>query len=332
MFSKILLRVGMAALLLNVASCSAQESETPKAADVEAKQVKPTVETEKAEAEKVQSAAPKAVEQKQVAVDPCEFIVSVDGVKLTLEKIGWIEPRAARPDMAARFAEHWMDTQLLYEEALRRGLGNDEKLKFVLDWQNKKAYVDELIKQIRSDVKVTDEEITDYYEKNKESDPALTEPLRLTFSQVSCRTLKEAQEIRRRIDKGENINALAEQYSVDRDARRGGKVMNTTSPTIARRFSKELLNALLYASVGDIVGPIQVRRGFYAVARFEGKEESSIMPLEMAKHSIRMNLQSRAQMRVVDELLAPLKEKAKDRIIKSTLLLEHEENQRQIKR
>ena len=315
MFGKTLFRVGaIVILLLNVALCSAQVSESPKAATVEAKQVQP--------------AEAKVVEKKPSVTDPCDFIVSFDGEKLTLEKIAWLSPQAAGPDMAARFAEHWMGTQLLYEEALRRGMGDDEKLKFVLDWQNKKAYVDELVKQIRSDVKVTDKEIADYYEKNKESDSALTEPLGLTFSQVSCRTLKEAQGIRQRVDKGENINALAEQYSVDRDARRGGKVMNTTPPTIERRFSKELLNALLYASVGDIVGPIQVRRGFYAVARFEGRRESKIMPFETAKHSIRMNLQSRVQMRVVDDLLAPLEEKAKGRIVKSALLIEHEESKR----
>ena len=68
---------------------------------------------------------------------------------------------------------------------------------------------------------VTFEEINTYYETHRSE---FKQPRMVKFRQIVTRTREEAEDIRKRLQKGENLGDLARQYSITPEAEMGGEV------------------------------------------------------------------------------------------------------------
>jgi len=318
MFYRTTFQVCLLVLLLSVVSCKTQAPATAEPKP-EAKQAEPAVETA------AKTVAKQAAEEKQAVPDPCEdFLVGVGDAKITLEQIKYLLPPGANNDMICGFAKHWIDGRLLYEEALRRGIGDTEKVKIRVADAIKEIHVRAMLDQIKEDVNVTEQDMLDFYEKHKDSDKTLRTPHRLTFSHVKVKTLKQAQAVRERLDNGADINALARELSADQDADRGGKVSRMMENSVKNKFGKEFAKALREASNGDIVGPIKGKKGFYEVAQLHSQEPARPKPFETLKDKIRMRVKRRTQNKIIENLVTSLRKQSKDRIFKSSMILEYE--------
>ena len=171
-------------------------------------------------------------------------------------------------------------------------------------------------------VQISEEQMRDYYEENKESDRRINEPAKLSFTHVASKTLEESQAIFDRVKAGADIGALAKELSIDYDKRKNGAVKNSTETNVDKRFGGEFLNAILYASQGEIIGPIKATLGMgkgerYEVARFEGKVAGRIKSFDEVKDYIKTMLERAEKDKAVKDLLKSLEEKAGDKIFKS---------------
>ena len=104
---------------------------------------------------------------------------------------------------------------------------------------------------------------------------------------------------------------------------------NSTETTIDGRFGGEFLNAILYASQGDIIGPVKATLGMgrgerYEVARFEGKVEGRIKSYDEVKDYIKTRLEQAEKDKAVKDLQKSLEEKASDKIFRSEQILKQE--------
>ncbi len=241
------------------------------------------------------------------------YVVMIfDGKELTLGQIEFLGPGLSYA-MVEDIANFWLDTQLLYEEAVKRGIDKDEKAKFLADMSYKKTIASNLLEAVRNDAKVTDEEVRKYYEENKESDSSLKEPVYLSFSHITLNSLEEVNSVLKRINAGEDISALAKELSTASDAQKGGKAHKFQENTVRSRFGDDFLNALLNATEGRIVGPVKNKDGRYEIAGHEGKRAAKIKDFEKVKQMIRANLENQAGKKTVDDLVNGLKENAKKR-------------------
>jgi peptidyl-prolyl cis-trans isomerase C len=313
----------LALLLIGVASC--QEGEQKQAASV-VPQESITAEPERDEAE---SAVEAPVEVGQEPVGPEEeVLVSYGEKKLTMRRVEYMQSTAASMPIN-KLAEVWLSIQLLSEEAIKQGLDEDPAIRFRADLRAKQMYAEGLKEHVRNSVQISEEQMRDYYEENKEVDRRINEPAKLSFTHVASKTLEESQAIFQRVKAGEDIAALAKELSISYDKRKNGAVKNTTETDVDKRFGSEFLNAILYASEGQIIGPIKATLGMgraerYEVARFEGKVEGRIKSFDEVKDHIKTRLVRAAKDKAVKDLQKTLEEKAGDKIYKSEQILKQE--------
>lgn len=303
MFHKIIFRVILCVLLLTIASCSAPETITSRGtAEVSG------AETTKAESEKVGS-------------DASEVIIRLGDKKLTVQQVKWMQPNAAGPQIAM-LADWWLENELLYAEAKRRGITKERKAKFLAEVMRRRGFAQELRTQVWDAVKISEESILAYYEKNKKTDRNLQRPGRLSFSHIRTKTLEEAQAVLERIKAGEDINELAKELSIDDDAKKGGVVKKRMYKTIRRKFGNEFFEALEAAKEGELIGPIKAKKDGYEVARQERKIEPEPLPFEKVKDSIKTQLQRTEKDKTLKSLLDSLKKEADDKIVRSPLIIQ----------
>jgi parvulin-like peptidyl-prolyl isomerase len=219
-------------------------------------------------------------------------------------------------------ADFWLNNQLLYEEAVKKGIDKDPKTKFVADINFKRQIAGDLINKVLADIKISDADVKKYYDDNKDSDPTLKEPNYLSFSHITVDTPEKAQEVLKRLQKGEDINVLAKELSAAKDAEKGGLAEKYQEKTVAARFGQDFLDALEKASEGQIIGPVKNKDGKYEIARHEGRRSARLMDFDKVKDKIRANLENQAKKKAVDDLLNNLRQKAKDRYKKADILNE----------
>ena len=78
-------------------------------------------------------------------------------------------------------AEWWIKTQLLAEEAVKRGIPEEPAAKLKAKLMVKQTYAEALNKYVQNAVQITEQQMRDYYEKNKETDQAINMPTKFSF-------------------------------------------------------------------------------------------------------------------------------------------------------
>jgi len=261
----------------------------------------------------------------EISEDTSEVIIRWQDKKLTLQQITWMHP-ATDDKTIARAADWWLENELLYAEAERRGITQEPRAKFIAELMRKKAIAGRLTTQVRDAVKISDQQVRDYYEKHKQTDPMLVQPGYLSFSHIRTSTLEQAQAALERIKAGEDINALARELSIDGDAKDGGVVKKRRYNEVRRYFGTRFFDSINDANQGDLIGPVKVKGNVYEIARQEGKIEPKPLPFEEVQARLKSNLLRRERRDAANNLAELLKEKAAGEIVKSPRLIDAEKS------
>jgi len=253
-----------------------------------------------------------------------QVIISLGDQKLTAQQVAWRIPNPQDAQIA-RLAESWLETELMYAEAQRRGLTKEPRAAFFADLMRKTAFARELRREVTEAVKTTDQDVVTYYEKNKQTDPTLTTPGNLSFSHIATKTLEEAQAVLEKLKAGENINELAKKLSVASDAVLGGAVKQRAYSQIRQLYGDEFLEKLKAAEKGQFIGPVVAgRKNLYEVARKDGQTNPEPLPFEQVKDKLKSQLERARKQEAYQSLLDSLMKQAADKIVKSPRLIEAE--------
>jgi peptidyl-prolyl cis-trans isomerase C len=253
------------------------------------------------------------------AMNPDEVMAKYDDQKLTLRDIEYFIPSPTR-ESARQLAQQWLDLEMLYAAAQKRGITQNPKAKFLAELNSKQLFSRELMNKIASEVNVPDAEIHEYYEKNKNTDPQLFEPNRLSFCHIKTKTLEDANAIMKRIEAGDNMQTIAKEQSFATDAATGGLVRRLPQAVVERQYGKEFTQALLASSEGKIIGPIKVPDGYYEIARHEGKLSAKPYPFDMVMGTIKSRLEQEAKTEATRKFIEDLKKQSQSKMYMSGLL------------
>lgn len=301
MLHKIFCRITLCLTMLAFSSCSAPANPDPNDAP----------QAEQAEVDQVQS-------QQTSKISP-DVLVRYGDKMLTMEQARWMQP-SSDSRKTEEFANWWIENELLYEEALRRGITDQPKAKFIAEALKKRAFAQVLRRQVTQEVEVSDAEAMAHYEKRKVSDLKLMEPGSLSFSHIRTEGLKDAEAALQRIKAGEDINELAKELSTYSDAQKGGVVDKQPYNTVRRFFGTPFFETLLTAKEGDLIGPAHIRGDTYEIAIFKSRVEPKTLPFDEVKEQIKSKLKRNKASAAYNELLDSLKKAASDKIVRSPLI------------
>lgn len=217
-------------------------------------------------------------------------ILAFDGYSATDYKLNFI--RASLDFTTRRVIEH----ELFYREGIRRGYQNLPEVRSEVErWTDN--YLFQLLQNnIVDSVKVTDQEIRDYYEQlNK---PKVF-PTVVNIIEVLTSSLDVVDTVLDEISKGANIRLLAAKYS-ERDFTKGkngefGRFSVSSYGDIGRIAAT--------MEVGDIYGPLKVPEGYSIFQLIEKYEEyiEPLKPLDQVKEQYKLDLKfDKARMKLID--------------------------------
>jgi foldase protein PrsA len=163
-----------------------------------------------------------------------------------------------------------------------------------------------LTQKITEDAKkVTDEDIEEYYEKNKKR---FAQPERRDLRVVLTKTEAKAQEAKQALEDGDSFKAVAKQYSIDEASKaQGGKLPAITKGQQEKAFDE----AIFSSDKGELVGPVKTQFGWY-VFEVDKITPASQQTLEESKETIRNLLRSQGQQKALDEWIKNFREEYKD--------------------
>jgi foldase protein PrsA len=226
----------------------------------------------------------------------------------------WIEREAKDQGISVSDAE----VKKSFEEQKKQSFPKDaDYQKFLKDSGQTEEDVlmrvrlDTLSNKIRDKVtkgkdKVSDQQIEDYYNKNKAQ---FAQPERRDLSIVLTKTEAKAEEAKAALQSGESFKSVAKEYSIDDASKaQGGKL-----PAVAKgQQEKAFDDAIFKADKGKVYGPVKTQFGYY-VFKVDKVTKASQQTLEQAKTTIQQVLASQNQQEALDAFVKDFRKKWKEK-------------------
>ncbi|MFH0771444.1 MAG: peptidylprolyl isomerase [Candidatus Omnitrophota bacterium] len=205
------------------------------------------------------------------------------------------------------FLEDMIAEQLLYKEAIRRGLSRMMEVRELIDEAERKILVAKFMEvETNKKAAVALSDIKTFYEANKEN---FVTPLRLRASYILLDTESEAQDALQKIKAGSDFGEVASRYSKDSSKDRGGDIGYFEKGQLAPEIEGVCFNL----EAGQVSDVIKTRFGYHIIKLTDRKEPRAIELAEV-RDVIEKQLRDNAQQEVLSNLVKRLKAKAKIKI------------------
>ncbi|GBD94102.1 putative parvulin-type peptidyl-prolyl cis-trans isomerase precursor [bacterium BMS3Abin05] len=170
-------------------------------------------------------------------------------------------------DEKKNYVRRWINTELLSQEAERRGYDHLPGIRAELKRVDKSLLANKLLeKELPEKPVISEAEAKDYYAKNKRSFVRNKNEIRLAF--ILLTTRKEAGNLIKRLRKGESFRKIIQKgFPVRRDPTEWdtGYIPET-------EVSADFAKAVKRVRIGGIVGPVKSDAGFYVLQVLDRKK------------------------------------------------------------
>jgi peptidyl-prolyl cis-trans isomerase C len=203
--------------------------------------------------------------------------------------------------------------EIMYQEALKKEIDKGAEFQKKLEEFKKVSLISELFeKEILSKAKVSDEEIRDFFEKNKEE---FTTTSHLRASHILVKTKDEANKILTRIEEGEKFVDIAKEASIDKTSAKNGGDLGFFSKG---QMVPEFENAASALEVGVISDPVKTPFGYHII-KVTDRKKGPVVEFDRVKDMITQKLSGEKQKEVFDNYITELKLKYEIEINKEAL-------------
>ena len=217
------------------------------------------------------------------------------------------------PEGKERFLNELIKKELLYQEALKKGLDKDPEYQKKLEDFKKLTLIGQLLeKEIESKAKVTESDAKAYYEKHKAELASISQ---IKASHILVKTEAEAKKISEMLKKGANFAELAKKYSIDTGSAKNGGDLGYFSPG---QMVPEFEQAAAKLKPGEISEPVKTKFG-YNIIKVTDKKMGKPVDFEKVKNAIMQRLSAEKQKEVFDSYVEGLKKTYKVEINKEAL-------------
>ena len=243
-------------------------------------------------------------------------LVRINGVSLSLEefqqmsesqslegKMRLLEEKGQRD-----FLENYVVArELLYQEAKKKGFGQNPEIRLKLENFKKMTLIDALLEEaLKGKMEVSETEIHQYYRDNQER---FTEPKEVKIRHIFVTSEAALKEVLTRLSGKEEFAKLASVYNMDRSKEDGGNLGWIQRGQLAPSFAQFEEAAFSLKHIGEISEVVQTGMGFHLI-QLEAKRGTVVKPYEKVKEGIRSFLQTKKRQDAYLQYVRELKAKA----------------------
>jgi foldase protein PrsA len=225
----------------------------------------------------------------------------------------WVQQEAAAQDIKVGDKE----IEKSFEDQKKQAFPNDKQYKQFLASSGMteedilfRVKLDQLQQKLTQKVtedakKVSDDDISAYYEKNKKR---FAQPERRDLRVVLTKTEAKADQAKKALGSGQSFKKVVKQYSIDEASKSQAGLLPAVSEG---QQEKAFDTAIFEAEKGKIEGPVKTQFGWY-VFKVEKVTKASQQTLEQSKETIKNLLRSQRQQKALDEFIKSFREDYKD--------------------
>ncbi len=201
-----------------------------------------------------------------------------------------------------RFLDEMIKKELLYQEALKRGLDKDRVYQEKLEEFKKLTLIGQLLeKEIEAKAQVSEQDVKEYYEKHKGE---LASVSQIRASHILVRTEEEAKKILERLKKGEDFAAIARKSSIDAASAENGGDIGHFSPG---QMIPEFEAAAETLKEGELSRePVKTKFGYHII-KVTDRKRGKPVEFEKIKGALFQRMSAERQKEVFDSYIEDLK-------------------------
>lgn len=235
-------------------------------------------------------------------------LAKVGSSKLTKKELALQIPSGVRltPEVINSLIDKWVNTELIYQEAKRRGLDKNETLQVQLNQLVKELIVNKLLESEMDKINVSRQEIFDYFTKHKEEFLYEVKIARIVLLDESL-----AYRIHRQLQAGADFNEMAKNFSQDRVLEKGAESKYFSRGVGDPRVGgdpnlEEIIFALNKNEISDVV---RTQEGYQIVKLLDKQKVKKDVVLADFEEYINSIIAYRKSREMLDSILVGLKAK-----------------------
>jgi len=229
---------------------------------------------------------------------------------------GQVPPDAPREKLQ-QVLESWVNGELWYQEAERRGIGKDETTQMALRNEERNALAAMLLARVKDTVSVSDAEVYDYFQKHKDD---YTVGAKIMY--IILRDAEMSAKVQADLKGGADFKTTARQVSYEAEESRGQETqyfVRNDSNMFLLQLSPELNQAIFALQPGQVseVVPVAGAGGatYWIVKCVDRKRLKSDVKLEDVRKAIGDELLPWKQKQAVDAFGSALEQKTKVEVL-----------------
>ena len=240
-----------------------------------------------------------------------KVIAEVNGDKLTYEFLLDQLPAEYRNSVSdaqlSKLVDAWIETELIYQEALKHNLDKDQHLLNVIAQKRKDVIAARYVEMATSGaVNLTDQAIDSIYRSNPDQYKVNEEMFKLSHIVLSSPGAADA--VYKRLKAGDSFAALAADYSEDQQTRKTGGDLGLVPLS---SIESDMVQALNLINKGQFTPPIKSQSGYYHIFLLRDRlPAGSTLPLEDIREEIAESIRAQDQQQQYLQMVNSLKQKA----------------------
>lgn len=195
-------------------------------------------------------------------------------------------------------ADELVNQELILEDAKKREIDKEKQFQDELELVKDNMLKNYAMQKILNQVQISDKELIDYYNENKES---LFNSSTYTASHILVDSLDKAKEVLEEINNGLDFGKAAKKYSLDPSKENGGSLGTFPKGVMVKEFQ----DGLDSIEVGQISKPVKSQFGYHII-KLDGKkeEDNSFEKIkDQVKATYEMKKRQEKYLEVVNQLL-----------------------------
>ncbi|MFH1646020.1 MAG: peptidylprolyl isomerase [Candidatus Omnitrophota bacterium] len=193
--------------------------------------------------------------------------------------------------------------ELLYEEAKKRKLDEDNDVKELINEAIKKVLISKLVdNELKKSLPVSEDDVAAFYEEHKDQ---FIVPEMVRASHILVGSEEIANQVKDELQAGQDFSEMAAAYSKDLTKDRGGDLGYFGRGQMIPEFEKVCFSL----NVGDVSGVVKTRFGYHII-KVTDRRQSTYQQFDDIKENIRQTIERARQKERFDEVTTDLKSSA----------------------